>query len=62
VRGGIHGAWHDGSGRIVRDPKLVEAAHAALQEKYGWQMWLLDTGSRLFGRFGRRVYLELTLS
>jgi hypothetical protein len=40
---------------------LVERAHAALREKYGWQMWLLDPTSQLFGRIGRRVYLELAL-
>jgi PPOX class probable F420-dependent enzyme len=61
VRGKVRGEWHEGSGRIVKDAALVERAHAALHEKYGWQMWLLDAGSRLFGRYGRRAYLELTV-
>ncbi len=61
VRGTTRGSWHDGNGRVVKDAKLVERAHAALTAKYGWQMWLLDAGSRLFGRYGRRAYLELEL-
>lgn len=61
IRGGVTGQWLDGKGRIVGEKKLVERAHAALQKKYGWQMWLLDTVSQLFGRIGRRAYLELSL-
>jgi uncharacterized protein len=61
VRGRVSGKWFDGKGRIVSEKKLVERAHDALQQKYGWQMWLLDTGSTLFGRIGRRAYLELSL-
>lgn len=61
VRGAVHGAWLDGTARIVADRALIERAHAALREKYGWQMWLLDTGSTLFGRIGRRAWLELKL-
>lgn len=61
VRGKVRGEWHEGSGRVVTDAALVERAHAALHAKYGWQMWLLDAGSRLFGRYGRRAYLELAL-
>src|SRR5271169_5696398 len=60
-RGRVSGKWFDGRGRIVSEKKLVERAHDALQQKYGWQMWLLDTGSTLFGRIGRRAYLELSL-
>lgn len=60
--GGITGPAVDGSGRIVQEKSLIERAHAALHDKYGWQMWLLDTGSRLFGRYARRAYLELTLA
>jgi PPOX class probable F420-dependent enzyme len=59
VRGRVTGEWIDGTGRIVGDKKMVERAHAALMKKYGWQMWLLDAGSTLFGRIGRRAYLEL---
>jgi hypothetical protein len=62
ARGRVNGEWFDGTGRVVSDRKLIERAHAALQEKYGWQMWLLDAGSTLFGRIGRRAYLELRLA
>lgn len=62
VRGTVTGAWHDGAGRIIKDAALVERAHAALVEKYGWQMRLLDAGSWLFGRIGRRAYLELSVN
>ncbi len=62
VRGAVTGEWVEGRARIVADAALVARAHAALVEKYGWQMWLLDTGSRLFGRYARRAYLELILA
>jgi uncharacterized protein len=62
VRGTVTGKWIEGTGRIVKDDALVERAHAALVEKYGWQMWILDGGSWLFGRIARRAYLELTLA
>jgi uncharacterized protein len=61
VRGRVSGKWFDGTGRIVSQKTLVKRAHDALQQKYGWQMWLLDAGSTLFGRIGRRAYLELSL-
>ena len=61
LRGRVSGEWFDGTGRVVREKKVVERAHGALQQKYGWQMWLLDAGSTLFGRIGRRAYLELSL-
>jgi len=61
VRGTVSGDWREGRGRIVTDEALIERAHAALVEKYGWQMWILDSVSWLFGRIGRRAYLELSL-
>ncbi|MBX3027155.1 PPOX class F420-dependent oxidoreductase [bacterium] len=61
VRGTVTGEWLDGTGRVVADAALIERAHAALVEKYGWQMWILDGVSWLFGRIGRRAYLELAL-
>jgi hypothetical protein len=61
VGGTITGEWREGTGRVVADPALCARAHAALVAKYGWQMHLLDAGSWLFGRIGRRAYLELSL-
>lgn len=59
VWGGVTGPWVDGSGRVLTEKAAITRAHKALHEKYGWQMWLLDTTSTLFGRIGRRAYLEL---
>ena len=59
--GGVTGEWLSGTGRIVKEKRQIERAHAALAKKYGWQMWVLDTVSQLFGRIGRRAYLELTV-
>lgn len=61
VWGGVTGDWIEGAGRVLKEQRLIERAHAALETKYGWQMWLLDTTSRMFGRIGRRAYLELSL-
>jgi PPOX class probable F420-dependent enzyme len=61
VRGGVHGSWQDVSARLVDDRGLVERAHAALRAKYGWQMWLLDAGSRLSGRIRRRAWIEIAV-
>ncbi len=58
--GGVTGEWVDGTGRILKEKSAIERAHTALEDKYGWQMWLLDTFSRAFGRIGRRAYLELS--
>ena len=60
--GGVTGDWIDGTGRVLKEQRLIGRAHAALEKKYGWQMWLLDTVSRTFGRIGRRAYLELSVS
>jgi PPOX class probable F420-dependent enzyme len=61
ARGRVRGDWADGTGRVLDDPATAERAHAALREKYGWQMGMADFFSRAFGRMGRRVYLELTI-
>jgi PPOX class probable F420-dependent enzyme len=61
VRGNVRGPWYDGECRIVSDPGQVERAHRALIEKYGWQMRMLDLGSRIMRRYGRRAWLEVTL-
>ena len=61
VTGTVHGEWFDAAVRIVKERDLIDRAHAALKDKYGWQMWLLDTGSTLFGRIGRRAWIEIGL-
>jgi len=59
--GGGTGEWFEGTGKILADKAAIKRAHTALEDKYGWQMWLLDTISSLSGRIGRRAYLELSV-
>ncbi len=39
-----------------------QRAHQALRRRYGWQMKLLDLGSRLAGRFSARAWLKAEIS
>ena len=50
-----------GTGRVVDDQAGVARAYAALDEKYGWQKWLVDSFSKLAGRYNARAILEITL-
>ena len=61
ARGKVSGEWVDGHARRVDDPAVVARAIAALGRKYGWQFTLLNMFSRLFGRIGRRAFIEMTL-
>jgi PPOX class probable F420-dependent enzyme len=60
ARGNVHGPWHDATGYIVSDAGEDARAYEALRAKYGWQMKLLDLGSRIMGRIGRRKVLAFT--
>ncbi len=62
ARGTVKGAWSEGTCRIVEDEGHKQRALAALRQKYGWQIRVLDFFSRLSGRIKRRVILELSLS
>lgn len=62
VRGRVHGEWFEAQGRRVDDVATQESAYAALSEKYGWQMRLIDALSSLSGRIHRRALLEITPS
>lgn len=55
----IHTAWFDAKGTILTPGAEQDAAYAALRKKYGFQMWLLDVGSKIGGRFGRRAMIRL---
>lgn len=61
ARGTLHGAWRDATARLVTDAAAIRRAQAALGQKYGWQKWLLDLGSRLTGRIGRRAWIAIDL-
>jgi PPOX class probable F420-dependent enzyme len=57
----IHTPWRDATCRILDDADHVKRAHAALKDKYGWQVSILDLGAWLARRTARRAYLELSL-
>ena len=62
VRGRLRGPWHEGTCRVVEDAATQERIHAALRQKYGWQMALGDFFATLSGRKNKRAFLELTLA
>lgn len=55
----IKSAWFDADVAILDAGAEQDAAHAALRAKYGFQMWLLDVGAKIGGRYGRRKYLRI---
>ena len=59
VSGKLRGPWRDARARVVAEPDRVSAAYAALRAKYGWQMRLVDFGSWLTGRIGKRAIIEI---
>ena len=61
ARGHLQGDWHDARAVVIEEVHEVRAALAALRKKYGWQMWLVDSASRLTGKFDKRAYIKVTL-
>ena len=61
ARGRVRGEWREATARILTDPREIERAHAALQEKYSWQMRLTNLLSRITGRINHRAWLEIQL-
>ena len=61
ARGKVKGAWYDAQGRVIEDPAQKARAIAALRQKYGWQIRILDFFSWIGRRIGRRAFLELTV-
>lgn len=55
----IKSPWFDANVAILDPGAEQDAAHAALRAKYGFQMWLLDVGAKIGGRYGRRKYLRI---
>mgnify|MGYP002177775466 CR=1 FL=1 len=62
VRGGTIGPWLEGTCQVIEDADREARAYEALRAKYGLQMRAVDLFSRLFGRIGRRVVLEVSVS
>jgi hypothetical protein len=59
ARGTAQGARRDATARLVTDAAVIRRAEAAFGEKYGWQKWLLDLGSRLTGRIRHRAWIAI---
>jgi len=59
VRGRLLGPWREVSAYVITDTQEQAIALAAMRRKYGWQMWLLDVGSKLSGKFSQRAYLRI---
>ena len=62
ARGGSTGTWFDAECWVIDDADREARAYDALREKYGWQMRLVDLFSWLFGRYDRRVVLEVRVA
>ena len=61
MRGNVKGDWHDGTGRVLDSADDKARAIAALRDKYGWQIRILDFFSWLGRRMNRRAFLEVSL-
>ena len=61
VRGKVLGTWLDARAEIVEGPTEIKRAHAALRQKYGWQMKLADFMSRLSRRRRHRAYIAIAI-
>ena len=59
VRGNILGEWRDTNARIVDDKVLIRRVYEAFGKKYGWQIALFNLGSRLVGKYPKRVFVEV---
>jgi PPOX class probable F420-dependent enzyme len=59
VRGNVKGAWRDTNARIIDDRALIDAVYGSFRRKYGWQIALFNFGSRLAGKYSKRVFIEV---
>lgn len=62
IRGNVRGPWLEATGRILEGAEDTKRAHAALRQKYGWQMAMGDFFARIAGRIDKRAYLEITVT
>jgi len=61
VRGNVHGAWIDGTARIVDDPQTIARVIEAMRRKYGLVFSAFDLIAGISGRKKKRAYLEIKL-
>ena len=58
-RGDVHSEWLEAQGRVVERSEIIERAYVALRDKYGWQMKIIDTISKMTGKYAKRAIIEL---
>jgi PPOX class probable F420-dependent enzyme len=59
VRGKVSSDWIKGTARIVTEAAEIETMYRAFDQKYGWQMRLLNFMARLSGRINKRAIIAL---
>jgi hypothetical protein len=60
MNGRITGDRVETQGRLLTEADDIDTALAALRRKYGWQMAITNSLSRLSGKMGRRAYIAVT--
>ena len=60
MNGRITGDRVEAQGHLLTEADEIDTALGALRRKYGWQMAITNTLSRLSGKMGRRVYITVT--
>lgn len=61
VTGKPTGEWVEATATIIEKPDEMQAAHQSLVGRYGWQMKLLDMGSRLVGKINKRAFIKVVV-
>lgn len=59
ANGALKGTWFEARASLVKDPRESDRAYAALRQKYGWKMRLLDLGATVSGKIKSRALLRL---
>ena len=62
MTGTLTGEWLQTRARVLDSDQDIARALSALHRKYGWQMKLTDTMSRLSGKFHQRAYIQVDLA
>lgn len=55
------GEWQEAKATILENPEEKNTAYQALLSRYGWQMRLLDIGSKLGGKFDKRAFIKVVI-